>query len=83
MGLQGEDLSRGMQSQCISCSDEGLVSVVLQLVCERSLQNLCQVVLDSVSAEVCPDLSDVISPGLSHAGILARASDMFRCWTTG
>lgn len=37
MGLQGEDFSRGMQSQCISCIDEGLVSVVLQLVCERSL----------------------------------------------
>lgn len=32
VGLQGEGLSRGMQSQCLSCV-EGLVSVVLQPVC--------------------------------------------------
>lgn len=79
MGLQGEGLRRGMQSQCISCIDEGLVSVMLQPVCERSLMlNLCQVVLDSVSLEVFPDLSDVVIPaGLSHADLLPEH------WRTG
>lgn len=81
MELQREGLSRGMQSQCISCIDEGLVSIMLQLVWERSLmQNLCQLILDSMSSEVFPDLSDVvILAGLSHAGTtLAVASDGFK-----
>lgn len=41
MGLQGEGLSRRVQRQCISYIDEDLVSVMVQLLCERSLmQNL-------------------------------------------
>lgn len=43
------------------------------------MQNLCQVILDSVNSEVFPDLNNnVILAGLSHAGALARASDGFR-----
>lgn len=50
---------------------------MLQLVCERSLlQNLCHVILDSVSSELFLDLSDVVVPaGLSHADTPARACD--------
>lgn len=54
---------------------------MLQLVWERSLmQNLCQLILDSMSSEVFPDLSDVVVlAGLSHAGTtLAVASDGFK-----